>query len=395
VRKINELQKLYIEAEKRFIASHLDFDRKNLYRTIDILYRKSKENYLKLSNPKTCSEALYADIWIWQEIGDKIARESVGKAFKLDNPPSEHKASAEFCKRYPSELIKKIKKNASCFDWKDMDEKFIAMVKERNKFSLSKGYVSRLDMYQKNDKIPKSEYKRFLEKIDEVIYKSNEKLSALLKAGDMTIDKHCFICELEPFPFKNIKELLALFEKKNPILHKNIGKINISLGEYSESKYVKESDSFKIILDKNIKINHQKMDLIHELAHVVSYLKSFKKGENILKNGRYFREKSAIEIEIKFLEKYFPDLFLAKIGNILYNLPQTLFEIELYQKPNRNQGEVYAKCLNRCYANLKQEINRDYLLNEDILYGNFLWLPYAVAYTNALSDFFIKGFNVG
>jgi hypothetical protein len=383
MQKTNKLKKLYKEIEKRYKDKHLSYDQKNLYQTIDILYRQSRENYLKLLSPKLCSVEVYAEIWVNNEIGNDIINKSVEKPFELSNPPLEYKASADFVINYPMEFINKIRGDAD-FNWREMERKLVAMVKERNRFSISKGYKSRVDMALKNYKISNLEYKKFLKSVDQVILDCNQKLSVLPRNNNIELNKRCLIYEIKNF--KNTKELLDYFGEKYPILGKNIDKINISSGDYSETNYVKENDSFKISLDKKIKINYQKMDLIHELAHIVSYLEAFKEGKNILKEGRYFREKSAIKIEIKFLKKYFPQLFLAKLENILYNLAQTLFEIEFYQKPSANLGEILAKYFNKCFVGSKEKINRGYLFNKDILYGNFEWLPYAVAYTNVLFD---------
>ena len=389
MRKTNNLQKFYRESEQRYKDKRLDFDPNDLHRMIDNLYQQSKRNYLKLSDPKTCNSVVYTDVFIWQEIGDDIARKGVGKPFRLDNPPAEYKASADFLNNYPQELILEIKKNEEMrnqFDFNKMREKWLATVVERNNFSLNKGYASRLNMYLRNFKIPESEYDKFLKNVDKVIFDCNQKLTSLPKPNSLELSKYCFICELEPFPFKNTSEILAFFKKEYPILRENINRIKISMADCSGAKYMKESDSFEITLDKNVKTNHQKLDLIHELAHVVLNLGYFKKGKNIKKKGRYFGEKSAIKIELMLLKKYSPQLFVAKLGSILHNIWKTLFEIEIYQNPNRNPDKLYAECFNRCFAGANQKINRDYLLNLDILYQNFSLLPYVVAYTNILRD---------
>jgi hypothetical protein len=180
---------------------------------------------------------------------------------------------------------------------------------------------------------------------------------------------------------------LTFFRINFPILKDNVNKIKISLANRSETKYLKETDSFEITLDKNNKPNHQKLDLVHELAHVIINLENFKKGKNIKKKGRYFGEKSAIKIELMLLKKYFPQLFAAKLGSILHNIWQTLFEIEIYQNPNQNPDKLYANCFNRCFVGANQKTNRDYLLNLDIMYQNFSLLTYVVSYVNILSKF--------
>lgn len=379
MQETNNLQKFYREAELQYQRKGLDFDSRVVRKMVDELVKDAEKNYLKLPKPRTCSYELYTDMWVWQEVSNDIAKKSVGEPIRLDNPPSEYKVTSDFLCSYPREYVQKIRKNDRGFDVEDMDRKFIAMVKERNIFSKNKGYQSRLGMYLENYKISAHEYKKFLKNVDKVILKCHQKLFGLAK--------NCLICEAKTI---SNDKLLMVFAEKYLFLREIIDRIKIGLADDSETKYVKEIDSFEVTLDKKDKINHQMMELVHELGHVVSYLNNFKKGKNILKKGRYSREKSAIEIEVLFLKKYYPDLFVAKLENILFYLPQTLFEIELYKYPDRNQGEVYAKCFNRCSIGIKYDSSQKYLFNEDVVYNCFVWLPYAVAYVNTLEDIFVK-----
>jgi len=59
------------------------------------------------------------------------------------------------------EFINKIRGDAD-FNWREMERKLVAMVKERNRFSISKGYKSRVDMALKNYKISNLEYKCYM-----------------------------------------------------------------------------------------------------------------------------------------------------------------------------------------------------------------------------------------
>ena len=370
------VRKTFTEIKKRYKGEHLNFDEKQFYQVVGDWYQQANENYLKLSDPKTCNSDLYADVWVWQEVIEYVARKNIGKPFDLDSPPFEFKASADFYKNYPLGNIRKMKNLAGDVFLEEMDKKFMAMVEERNNFSKDKGYGSRVEMALKNYRIPKLEYKKFLTRVDKVILRYKRKLS-----NDSKQKGRCLICESE-IPM-SLKEILTFFKKKNSAL--DVAKINIVMGDFSETKYQKLRDSFEISLDKTAKINHQKLELIHEIAHVLSFLDSFSKDCNPYKKGRYFREKSAVEIEVMFLKKYYPKLLLAKVENILYNLSQTLFEIELYDKPARDQGEVYARCLNKCFVDSKIKYCKDYLFSEEIVYNSFLYLPYAVAYVNVLS----------
>ena len=99
----------------------------------------------------------------------------------------------------------------------------------------------------------------------------------------------------------------------------------------------------------------------------------------------YFLEKLAIKKEIKFLDKYFPKALIARQENILKMIYQTLFEIEIYQNPDKNLNEIYLKYLKKCSKNISKSDSWNYLSNQDILYKCFTRLIYAIAYANTLN----------
>ena len=109
------------------------------------------------------------------------------------------------------------------------------------------------------------------------------------------------------------------------------------------------------------------------------------KQDKFIKPKAYFLEKLAIKKEINFLTKYFPQALIARQGSILRMIYQTLFEIEIYQKPNKNPNKIYLKYLKKCSQNISQSDSWNYLSNQDILYKCFTQLIYAIAYTNALN----------
>ena len=388
---MNEQEFLYKKAEQRYIKGKISFDEKELHKIIDNLCERAKKNYLKFSKPRTCSRKVYVSIWIYDEVVNDIARKGVGKPIRLDNPPPEYKATADFLCSYPLEMIEEIRKKRNeiwnTIDFQGIKEKWLAVVRERNNFSSNKGYYSRVAMYLDTLMIPKTEYKRFLNNVDNVISYINCQIPFdFSKYLEQQFSRLCFICGVQNFPFKNTTELLNFFRKKYPILDKNKDKIRIKLAERSEAKYVKEKDCFEITLEEKIGVNHQLMDLIHELAHVVCMLESFERDDDYFWKSKYEKEKSAIDIELDFIKKYFPELFLAKLGYILQTFHQILFEIEIYQNPDEDPDILYVECLNRCFGT-SQKVNRGYLLMEGILYRSFSELVYAVAYTNSLLNF--------
>lgn len=388
-----DVQKIYLECELRYKNKKIKFNRTNLLRKINNAEQQARSNYQKLSLPRICSLRAYTGVWINEKIGNDIAKKSVGKSFKMDNPLDEYKASADLINNFPKDLIKEIKNKYSDkldqIDYSLIRKKWIAAIIERNNFSLNKGFKSRLDMHLNNFMIPKSEYSKFLKNVDKIIDFCNQHITLdPSKFSEWESSKVCFICYIKEFPLKNISDLINIFEKKYPILKKYKNKIKIRLDNKSNTKYVKEKDYFDITLNKKVSLNHQLMDLIHELSHVISMLKVFKKDDYLYFLGTYYWEKSAINIELNFINKNFPELFTAELGNILQIIHQILFEIEIYQHPNQNPDRLFAKCFNRCFKGANQKNNKTYLLNLDVLYNNFHQLPYVVGYTNILNKFY-------
>ena len=368
----------YNKIEERYKKRKLQYKPKELTKFINTLYKQAKKNYSKLSEPKFCSLKSYIDVWVNEEISKDIAKKSL-TSINLKNPPNEFKATVKFYTTY------QIKKTNKPINFNTMKNDWLEMVKERNLFSQQKGYKSTLDMTLKNLNIPKSEYKKFLKNINQFInFYKKQIYSTWTPVSTQNLDNFCLICNSKFFPFNNLSDFLNFFQKKSIFYRKNKNKINIQFENYSETKYIKETDTFKITLKQNTNINHQILDLIHELSHVSSMVKIL--GQNrTQKTGAYLLEKLAIKKEIIFLKKYFPEALKSKLENILRIIYQTLFEIEIYQNPQKNPNKIYLKYLKKCSKNVTEKDGWNYLSNQDILYKSFSQLIYAVAYTNVLN----------
>lgn len=350
---------------------------------IKILINQAITNYQKLPKSKFCTQKSHISLWIHDEISKDIAQKSLKPPIHLNHPPNNFKATAKFYKNYSSQFIKK-QKQVNLVDKKN---DWIALVKERNRFALDQGYKSRLDMALKNYQISQSEFNNFLKSINKTVnaYKK-EIYSTWNPNSNQNIDNFCLICNTDIFPFTKISNFLDFFEKKNVFYKKNKNKIVIELQNESKTDYIKETDTFKITLNKNSNTNHQILDLIHELSHVISMAEIFKKDKFITPKT-YYLEKLAIKNEIIFLKKYFPKALTAKKENLLRIICQTLFEIEIYQNPHKDPNKTYLKYLKKCSKNVSESDNWNYLSNQDILYKTFSQLIYAVAYTNELLKF--------
>jgi len=389
MQNIKSIANIYRESELRYKNRNLKFNKNDLQQKVTHLYQQATKNYSQLTTPKTCHRKTYIHIWIHEEIGRDIAKHSLKKPLKLNLPPNNYQASVDFIKNYPPELIKEMRQHQNemwnQIDFYKLKEKWLALIDERDNLSKNFGFRSQLDMYLKNFKIPASEYEKFLINVNQIIDYCNRNLSTYnLKLSEKESNKFCFICEIKSFPLKTTEELLSIFSEKYTIFKQYKHKINLLQGNGPGTKYIKENDSFEITLNNNTNINHQIMDLIHELAHVESLLRSLAKSGHLFTKGIYIREKTAINIEINFIKKHFPVLFSATLGTILQIIHQTLFEIDISQNSNKNPHRLYAKYYNQCFPGTNQKTNRTYLLNQDILYNHFRLLPYAVAYSNTL-----------
>lgn len=380
---------IYSETKKRYQKKGLKTDSQKLKTFINDLSLRAKQNYSKLPSPKFCSQKAYISIWLNQEIGKDIAKKNF-KSIRLNHPPKNFKAVSEFYKHYPPSSFQKLKPNKKQNNSSDKKQKWLSVVNERNQFSLDKGYETRLYMYFNNFNIPKPEYDKFLKTVDKVIaFCQNQVYSIWKPKTNQNLDNYCLICNLNILPFRGIDDFLTFFETKNQFYKKNKNKIKIEFTNESRTEYIKENDTFHITINKNTHINHQIIELIHEIGHTETMSKIFKQ-DKFIRTKAYFLEKLAVKKEITFLAKHFPNALIARQGSILRMICQTLFEIEIYQNPQKDPNKIYLKYLKKCSKNTKQSDSWNYLSNPDILYKNFTQLIYAVAYTNILNEILIK-----
>ncbi len=308
---------------------------------------------------------------------------------KLYNPPPEFKAGSDFLISYPEEYLEELHRRRNeiwdDINFDDIKSKWLLVVKEKNRYH-NRNFRSRVEMYSYLFGIPEVEYKNFLNDVDKVIGYINQKVVLDKKMfEEKESNNYCFICRSKSFPFVNADKIFDFIVGKYPVLKKNKDKIKILLTEEdSRMKYEKELDVFKVILDGRLSQRHQAMDLVHEIGHVFDMLKCFKKDK--LRKKKYGNEKAAVRFELNFLKKYYPELFLVKLGNVLQSIQISLFEIGIYGNSDLDPDKLYAECFNKCFTGAEQKKNRGYLLNKDIIYNSFKELSYSIAYVNVLQN---------
>ena len=397
----NKLKEICLEYFHLYKRENFQIQLNSLHDVAKKASEKAKQNYKKIVEPKTCPIDVYISFWVKQVVMKDLATRGIRK-ISLNNPPSLFRASAKYFLLLPQELQKELNKRFFAVGpekrkevWQSFDlplgelEKSLkGMMMERTKFAQKKGYSSYVDMFLDRCKISKSNYKQFIVNVDEVIEYCNQQLpktSNLPSWFYSEFNLPCFMCVGSLFPFKNLDEAFNFVFKKYKVLDKYRNKIDIKLGENSEIFYKKETDGFEIIISKNINNCHQIVDLIHELAHVITYLKSFKRGINPSEKGAYWREKEALKIEIRILRKL-KSVFLQNFfTEALLVFRRILFEIELYQNPNQNLSKLYAQTFNRCFKKANQQNNPLYILDEKIIRYPFSSLPHAIAQYQVVS----------
>ncbi|MBI1863970.1 hypothetical protein HYS03_02050 [Candidatus Woesebacteria bacterium] len=264
----------------------------------------------------------------------------------------------------------------------EIQKKFILMTKERNEFAKRKGYLNRVDMILDEIKISRAVFDSFMRHIDKVIGYCNRQLPGVNDLPNWfysEFNSPCFICRMSLFPFKNFDEVIDCVMGEYKFLSEFKDKIDIQLGSESKMVYKRETDSFEITIYKDENIRHKSIDLIHELGHVICFLRDSKNNINHLKKSKYLREKEAFEIEFSVLQKISLTLFHAYFGDVLKLIWETLFQIELYDNPNRNLDKLYAEIFNRCFIRAKQKTNPLYILEKRIVLSPLSSLPHAVS----------------
>jgi len=401
-----DLKNICLEYLPRYESEGIDVSLDKLIKLALRASKKAVKTYIVLKEPRVCSENIYIDNWVREELIRDFAIKTV-KPISLKKPPASFKASADFYLLLPPELHRHLitiffnskaenrKKtwNSLKLPTKEIEQKFIRMTEERIKFAQNKGYATYVDMFLDKNKIPRSDYERFLKNIDKLVKYCN---SNLPKTGVhpewfySEFNLPCFMCRLSSFPFKSFDEVLDYVVKTNKILGKFKQKVIIKFGEKSKMSYKKETDSFEITISKTVNIRHQITDLVHELSHVIDYLQDLSAGKDLLSKGKYVREKSALIIELSILKRLSQPWYQSNFSEALQLFRRLLFEIELYSDPDQDLSKLYAETFNRCFKLAKQKSNPAYILDERISLLPLDALPHAIAHSEVILEMMNK-----
>jgi hypothetical protein len=368
---------------------------------------KAKKNYSQLAKPKSCSLPTYVALWVREILEQKLILKTLRK-IDLKNPGQDSyaQALASFFYLLPLELIPHLQKEIFNAPFpkrqkiwqnfnlpiKDIENRFQHLVKTREKEPLRKGFSPPWQYSLIKNKVPLKNYSQFIKNVDQLIIHLNQKLSCFKNLPVWFYDEFnypCFICQLSSFPFSSLREAFDFVAEEYPIIDKFSPKIKIeSKKDNSFTIYKRKKDTFLINIGEGSNIRHQTMSLIHELSHVASLLASLSEGKDLVFiGGKYKVEKEAIKIETALLKKISLQLYFASLGDVLlFPFRNTLFEIDLHQKPNQKPSKLYAQSFNRCFLGAKQKNNPLYLLDKRIISGPFSYLYHAIARYEILSE---------
>ncbi len=368
----------------------LNPDIKSLIKLISRQSKLAKDQYQKLSTPKTMSEGLYVHAWVRNAVIHDIYEN-----IKIIRPEHEYKASIDFYLAFPNSLRKKLRKDINSatldqrakvwnkykLDFKKIEKTFIALTIQRNTWAKQKGFKNFLEEKLKHYKIPRKDYELFKAQTNNLIKYCNSQLPKIKLPSIVLTEftKPCYLCLSTNFPFTNLEETINFVFGEYEILQKFKKKIKIKFTDYSEMSYNVQDDSFEISIEKDTNLRHQSLAIIHELIHVVNHIESYKRGFLPSEKGNYFQEKETLKKEIPLLKKISPVFYKSIFSEFLKVFQQVLFEIELYNNPNQNLSKLYADVYNLCYPQANQKQNRSFILNKDIVEQPLSILPNAIA----------------
>jgi hypothetical protein len=366
-----------------------DFQSQQLKILIDKEAESAKKRYSSLEDPKIAPLNLYIEKWVEKKVSKDFVKRAIDSGYE---PPKftlpvkieeYEKLIREFWSIDPEKRPEFWRNNQTTFE--KLKKAFSRIVSYRKTLTANP-YI---ELFKQKYKIPVRAYEKFVKNNKKVIRKCNQnlpKIETLPFWFYRWFARPCFICQIEKFPLKNLRETINFISARYPILKPFLNKIKISLGEKVISRYEAEDDSFQIILNKDVNIRHQIIELIHEFLHLIDYLKSFKKGVNPFKKGIYILEKKTFAREMKLEKELSFSLFQSRIAEFLLIIRTVLFEMQLYGGSNQDLDKLYAETFNLCFKEGKQIKNPTYILDRQIFMEPFALLPHAVALVNILED---------
>lgn len=403
------MEQQYSDISQEFLRKYRlwnpSFDGDELKKLVRQLAEKAEREYLGIREAVAMKREVYVSGWVREELTKNVNRYSYTRISQTSGYKKVHQQIVEAVSNYFSikgvdSLVLDPLKHDQLISGKyedrekrwekldlpinQMEKNFVELAKARIQSIKTINKLRYIDFLLMRIGATKDDYHYFLENIDQIIKEYNDRLPTINNLPDWfygNFNHPCLICRLNDFPLDSLEQTVDYFADKYEEIERNRNRIEIKFnnGDGAWMRYLKEIDRFEISLDKNVKVKrHQIMSLIHELSHVVALLKRFSGGVDWMKGGKFEAEKEALVIEKDVLMSLSKDLYGASLVGNLMTLRQTIFELEIYERPNQDLAKLYAETFNRCFREGRQERNDLYLINRSVIMEPLKGLPHCL-----------------
>jgi len=386
----------------RYASEGVFVSKKELVNKLKELMKNAKGHYVGMSGKRLVALSVYVQYWVEEEMlkdlmaktTRSVARGSVLDRFlgyvplgKDDEWRSKIYGSKEYGERM--RVWKSLRLPVS-----EIEASFRELVRERNCLAVKKGFHSYVEMAAGYAKMPRNGIDGYEQKQIDVVRGINERILGYLEKEKIVLpmnflselNEPCYLCLLakkDDYKLSLVGELHDLVSS-SPALSRVADRIRLIKGDGGSMRYVKELDCFEVKVSDRLNSLHQKTELIHELGHVTGYLKFFDKGVNPLVVGKYANEKEAVIFQRRVLSKKPERMFMGVLGEVLWLLRRTNFEIGVYRNPDQDLSRLYALTFNQCFQGANQESNFGWLLDRRVTMLPLTSLAQAVAWVDVL-----------
>jgi len=376
---------------------------------------EAEARYKTLSNPITCDLSTYTLHWVSEAILSDVDLNFASRT-KLDEQNENFKTAStshigaikkyfdlkldmddlpklqsRLGERVLNETEDKLIQEYSAL-FETLEPIYVSLITALNDRAKAKGYGSQIDLGCNFYRIPEGNLQYFLDNYEGVIRYCQSQIVGIDSSHWFYSQfnnqyKHDFLSLLSSFPDITFPEgVLDFTSVEHPLINKFRSKIRIDLVNGGGSmKYLSDTDTFWIGIDKNEDHRHQVVALFHELGHVVGTLENFSNEKDTRALGLDISEYEAYTIEYELLQRLSVSVYQAAMGEVLLTFSELLFQIEAFKDPNQDLATLYARIFNYCFPKSKQTKNYTYLIKYNMVYRPFRHLPHAIALTKILS----------
>ena len=251
---------------------------------------------------------------------------------------------------------------------------FKEIVYERNRIFRENGDKNYFDFIARRNGVSPEKLALFFERADEVIRDINQNLPLPNNVPKWYWSKFNVPDSLyffhEIYKYSIPDDVYHLAKDVFPEVEKIIPRIEVGpiTGFYSLAKFIKETKSVFIKVPSKPTV-YNALTFVHELGHALSFIKLADEGVDPLSKSKYWHEKEANRFKFQFEERCLPEeIKNASRGEILENLSTTFFQYEIYNNPDQDFDEAYAKAISRCYpGRAKQKRNPFYIIQSGFM----------------------------